>query len=87
MKVKDLLEEYSSHFHTIKEDQTVEEALKQMSGYNISALVVITRQASQGIFTERDLVRCHILFRGALDAGHVPIFVLPILSGFKTKRM
>lgn len=32
MKVKDLLEEYSSHFHTIKEDQTVEEALKLMSG-------------------------------------------------------
>ncbi|MBU0464266.1 MAG: CBS domain-containing protein [Proteobacteria bacterium] len=62
MKVKDLLEEYSGHFHTITQDQTVEQALKLMSGYNVSALVVMTDGTSQGIFTERDLVRCHIIF-------------------------
>jgi len=40
----------------------VEQALRLMSGYNVSALVVMTKGASQGIFTERDLVRCHIIF-------------------------
>ena len=62
MKVKDLLEESAGHFHTIEQDQTVEQALKLMSGYNVSALVAMTKGASQGIFTERDLVRCHIIF-------------------------
>ncbi len=62
MKVKDLLEESAGHFHTIEQDQSVAKALKIMSGYNTSALVVMTQTASQGIFTERDLVRCHIIF-------------------------
>jgi signal-transduction protein with cAMP-binding, CBS, and nucleotidyltransferase domain len=62
MKVKVLLEEYSGHFHTIEQDETVEQALKLMSGYSVSALVVMTGEVSQGIFTERDLVRCHIIF-------------------------
>lgn len=62
MKVKNLLEECSSHFHSIAQDETVEQAVKQMSGYTVSALVVMTKEVSQGIFTERDLLRCHILF-------------------------
>lgn len=62
MKVKDLLEDCSRSFHSIEQDQTVGQALKIMSGYNVSALVVMTEDESQGIFTERDLVRCHIIF-------------------------
>ena len=62
MKVKDCLEECAGHFHSIEQDQTVEQALKLMSGYNVSALVVMAEGSSQGIFTERDLVRCHIIF-------------------------
>ncbi|MCP4719607.1 MAG: CBS domain-containing protein [Desulfobacteraceae bacterium] len=62
MKVKDLLEDCSRSFHSIEQDQTVGQALKLMSGYNVSALVVMTEDESQGIFTERDLVRCHIIF-------------------------
>lgn len=62
MKVKDLLEDCSRAFHTIEQDQTVEQALKLMSGFNVSALVVMSGEESQGIFTERDLVRCHIIF-------------------------
>lgn len=62
MKVKDCLEECASHFHTVEQDQTVEQALRQMSGYNVSALVVMADGSSKGIFTERDLVRCHIIF-------------------------
>ena len=64
MRVKALLEEYSGHFHIIEENQTVEQALKLMSGFDVSALVVMTQETSQGIFTERDLVRCHLLFPG-----------------------
>lgn len=62
MKVKDLLKEYSGSCHSIQQDQTVEQALKLMSGYSVSALVVMTEGDSQGIFTERDLVRCHLIF-------------------------
>ncbi|MBT7261688.1 MAG: CBS domain-containing protein [Desulfobacula sp.] len=72
MKVKDLLEDYSRSFHTIKQDQTVEHALKLMSGYNVSALLVMTDKIYKGIFTERDLVRCHILFSGK-DIIEIPV--------------
>ncbi len=64
MKVKDLLEDCSGFFHTLEEDQTVEQALQLMSGFNVSALVVMGNAVTSGIFTERDLVRCHILFPG-----------------------
>lgn len=72
MKVKDLLEDYSRSFHTIDQDQTVEHALKLMSGYNVSALLVMTDKIYKGIFTERDLVRCHILFSGK-DIIEIPV--------------
>ncbi len=72
MKVKDLLEDYSGSFHTIKQDQTVGHALKLMSGYNVSALLVMTDKVYKGIFTERDLVRCHILFSGK-DIIEIPV--------------
>jgi IMP dehydrogenase len=64
MKVKDLLETCTSSFHTLGEDQTVEQALKLMAGHTVSALVVKGQSDTQGIFTERDLVRCHLLFPG-----------------------
>lgn len=62
MKVKDLLEDCASDFHTIEQDQSVGQALKLMSGYTVSALVVMAGEVSRGIFTERDLLRCHIIF-------------------------
>ncbi len=43
MKVKALLKDYSGHFHTIGQDQTVKQALKLMSAYNVSALVVMIK--------------------------------------------
>ncbi len=64
MKVKDLLEDCSNVFHTLEEDKTVDQALQFMSGFNVSALVVKGKADARGIFTERDLVRCHILFPG-----------------------
>ncbi len=64
MKVKDLLETCSGSFHTLEGDQTVEQALQLMLGHKVSGLVVTGKDISLGIFTERDLVRCHLLFPG-----------------------
>ena len=61
MKVKEILRDCSP-FHTIAQEQTVEQALKMMLAYSVSALLVKTKDGMHGIFTERDLVRCHILF-------------------------
>lgn len=77
MKVKDLLEDCSRSFQTIAQDQTVEQAIKMMSGYHVSALVVTAEDASQGIFTERDLVRCHLLFP---DKNIGKIFVKDVMT-------
>jgi CBS domain-containing protein len=72
MKVKDLLETCTSSFYTLGEDQTVEQALKLMAGHTVSALVVKGQSDTQGIFTERDLVRCHLLFPGRQMAS-IPV--------------
>ncbi len=64
MKVKEILEDCKSSFHTIDPEQTVGRALQLLSDFSVSALVVMTDDASQGIFTERDLVRGHLLFPG-----------------------
>ncbi len=72
MKIKDLLQDANRSFHTITPDQTVEEALKRMSGYGVSALLVMEKDVFKGIFTERDLVRCHILFPDQKVAG-IPV--------------
>jgi signal-transduction protein with cAMP-binding, CBS, and nucleotidyltransferase domain len=62
MMVKDLLQDYAGHFHMIEQDSSVEQALKLLSGYNASALMVMEDGVPRGIFTERDLVRCYLLF-------------------------
>ncbi|MDD9302555.1 MAG: CBS domain-containing protein [Desulfobacter sp.] len=62
MKVKDILDGDSGMFYSLSGGETVSQALRQMSGYGVSALVVMDKEKPQGIFTERDLVRCHILF-------------------------
>ncbi|WP_022668007.1 CBS domain-containing protein [Desulfospira joergensenii] len=64
MKVKALLEDGKGGFHTIAPDQNVDQAVKLMSGYHVSALMVMDGDQSCGVFTERDLVRSHILFPG-----------------------
>jgi signal-transduction protein with cAMP-binding, CBS, and nucleotidyltransferase domain len=62
MKVKNLLEDYANHSHKIEQEKTVAQALKLMSGYNVSALMVVADTTPRGIFTERDFVRCHLIF-------------------------
>ena len=70
MQVKDILEKDPGRFYSVAKEQTVAQAIRQMAGHAVSALVVMNlgRQSAEGIFTERDLVRCHLLFPGqAMD--------------------
>lgn len=62
MTVKSILENHVGDFYTINTDQTVAQGLQQMSAYGVSAVVVMDNDRPVGIFTERDLVRCHILY-------------------------
>ncbi|WP_319573800.1 CBS domain-containing protein [uncultured Desulfobacter sp.] len=62
MKVNDLIKGDTGHFYTVKGDQTVFHALQQMSAYGVSAVMVMADEMPAGIFTERDLIRCRILF-------------------------
>ncbi|MDA8133921.1 MAG: CBS domain-containing protein [Desulfobacteraceae bacterium] len=72
MKVKDLLTEGDLSFHELRGDETVEEAIKRMSAYSVSALVIRAENELHGIFTERDLIRCHILFPDRA-VGEIPV--------------
>ena len=59
-------------FHTIDRDAAVAQALKHMAAYSVSALVVMDQDRPCGIFTERDLVRCHLLF-AEKEIGKIPV--------------
>lgn len=72
MKVKDLLKESSKAFHSIDARKSVEEAVKMMSGYSESALLIKSGEDISGIFTERDLLRCHIMFPNK-DISRIPV--------------
>ena len=62
MRIKDLLGKGKQPFHAVGQEESVAAALKLMSGYGISALLVMDDQRIAGIFTERDLLRCHVVF-------------------------
>ncbi len=54
----ELIEQKGGKVYTIKKEETVEAALKQMVDYNIGSLVVVDEKGKMvGIFTERDLLR------------------------------
>lgn len=62
MTLQELIKNDTGHFYTVQGSQTVSYALQQMSAYGVSAVVVSANETPVGIFTERDLVRCQILF-------------------------
>jgi IMP dehydrogenase len=49
--------------HTIAAGQTVEDAIVRMTEQKISALIVMDGAMPAGIFTERDVLRCHVAWR------------------------
>lgn len=69
MRIHTLLEAGEGHFMAIEQEQTVEQALKLMAGYDLSLLVVDTQPGSPGIFTAKDLMRCHLFFPGKALSG------------------
>jgi IMP dehydrogenase len=52
--------------HTIPAQRTVEDAIVQMTERRTSALIVMDGGQPVGIFTERDVLRCHVAWRHRL---------------------
>ena len=64
MLVKELLLKEKQQFHSLNCNNTVDDALKIMSAYHVSGVLVMDGQTVAGIFTERDLLRCYVIFKG-----------------------
>ena len=59
MKVRDLLGEKVRPVHTIAGHRSVDNAIDIMTGKQATALIVMQNEEPIGIFTERDVFRCH----------------------------
>ena len=66
MRVHDVMKQTRHMVHTIPFDRTVEDAIVQMTEKRTSALIVMDGETPVGIFTERDVLRCHVAWRGRL---------------------
>lgn len=61
MKIKDVING-NAEFGTVDSNRTVGDALERMTANDTSAVLVMEKKIPVGIFTERDLVRCHTKF-------------------------
>jgi len=59
MNVKTLLETKGKDVVSIDAGNSVEDAIRVMNSRKISAMMVTENSKSEGIFTERDVVRCY----------------------------
>lgn len=66
MRVQDVIKPKRRVVHTIPAQQTVEDAIVQMTRHQTSALIVMDGKTPVGIFTERDVLRCHVAWRQRL---------------------
>ena len=66
MRVQDVMKQKSRVVHTIAATQTVEDAIVRMTEQKTSALIVMDGDMPAGIFTERDVLRCHVAWRDRL---------------------
>lgn len=66
MRVQDVIKPKRRVVHTIPAQQTVEDAIVQMTRHQTSALIVMDGETPVGIFTERDVLRCHVAWRQRL---------------------
>jgi IMP dehydrogenase len=64
MKVRQLLGSKGREVVTSEADNSVEDAIRSMQTRKISALVIAERGKPVGIFTERDVLRCHVATGG-----------------------
>ena len=63
MRVRDVIKHKRRPIHTIVATQTVEDAIVRMTECQTSAIIVVDGQTPVGIFTERDVLRCHVAWR------------------------
>ncbi|BBO85403.1 CBS domain-containing protein [Desulfosarcina ovata] len=66
MRVQDVMKQKRRKVHTIPVERTAEDAIVQMTESGTSALIVMGGDRPVGIFTERDVLRCHVAWRGRL---------------------
>ncbi len=66
MHVKDVIKQKHRVAHTISSDRTAEDAIVHMTERHASAIIVMEGKVPVGIFTERDVLRCHVKWRGRL---------------------
>ncbi|WP_419657943.1 CBS domain protein [Desulfosarcina variabilis str. Montpellier] len=66
MRVQDVMKQAIRTVHTIPVEKTAEDAIVQMTEQQTSALIVMDGEKPVGIFTERDVLRCHVAWRGRL---------------------
>ena len=63
MHVRDVLRKKRRVIHVISVERTVEDAIVRMTEQQASALIVMDGEIPAGIFTERDVLRCHVAWR------------------------
>lgn len=66
MRVQDVIRQKRRVVHTIPARCTAEDAIVRMTENRTSALIVMDREVPVGIFTERDVLRCHVAWRHRL---------------------
>ena len=66
MRVQDVMKQKRRVVHTIPAHRTAEDAIVQMTEHQTSALIVMDGETPVGIFTERDVLRCHVAWRHRL---------------------
>lgn len=66
MRVQDVMQRKRRVVHTISAQQSAEDAIVRMTENRTSALIVMDGETPVGIFTERDVLRCHVAWRDRL---------------------
>lgn len=66
MRVQDAMERKACKVHSIPVYLTAEDAIVKMTEQQASALIVMDGDTPVGIFTERDVLRCHVAWRHRL---------------------
>ncbi len=66
MHVQDVMKKNRRVVHTIPAERTAEDAIVRMTEHRTSALIVMDGEMPVGIFTERDVLRCHVAWRQRL---------------------
>jgi len=72
MLVRELLEKKGRLIHSISGEQSVAEAIRSLTEKRISALLILDDDRLQGIFTERDVLRCTVKFPDQ-DFAAIPV--------------